>query len=214
MVAAVQNITKRLENPGDISFYDYGTIALYLVAVKHVLGCDVERAKVSLVRNLEGRGRELKYEELFRIALGEIKESVKEEYEALRKEMGHALKRGMEDIPGFLYQTEDVKELYTYVSKNDGLFHMRGGFAKNLDITRLAELFSICDPKQKNDIRGAFLAVYRPGNIKSFMGNDIEAIEELLQLIKVDFEKQTDKIQKLQYEWFIDNLTEIIKKLS
>lgn len=214
VVAAVQNITKRLKNPSDISFYDYGTIALYLVAVKHLLGCDVESAKTSLVSNLEGRGEDLRYEELFRIAMGEEKEVVKKEYDALRKEMGHALKRGTESIPGFGYQPEDTKALYDYAAKNDGLFRMKGSFAKNFDIPRLAELFSACSPEQKNNIRGAFLGIYRPSNIKSFMAIDLDAIEELLQLIQAGVEEQTDGIQKLQYEWFVANLTEILNKLN
>ena len=51
----MQSITRRLENISDISFYDYGAIAVYLIMVKDALEFDIEEAKKRLVSNLEGR---------------------------------------------------------------------------------------------------------------------------------------------------------------
>ena len=214
VIAAIQTITERLKNPEDISFYDYGAIAVYLVVVKDILGCDIDAAKKSLIGNLEGRGKELQLEYLFRIALGECSDSARAEYEDLRKQMGHALKKDTEGVPDFNYLPEQAEMFYSYVSQNDGLFHMRGRFARNLDIQRLAQMFAESTPAQKNDIRAAFLSVYRSVNIKQFITDDYSSIDELLTAIKKDAESQADKIQALQYSWFIENLTDILQRLK
>ena len=82
-----------MENISDISFYDYGAIAVYLIMVKDALEFDIEEAKKRLVSNLEGRGDKLKLEYIFRIIPGEENKSALKEYEELRKQMENALKK-------------------------------------------------------------------------------------------------------------------------
>ncbi len=211
---AVQSITRRLENISDISFYDYGAIAVYLIMVKDALEFDIEEAKKRLVSNLEGRGDKLRLEHIFRIVLGEENDSAREEYEKLRKQMEDALKENMQSIPEFDYLPEQAESFYSYVSKNVNLFYKQGCFAKKLDIPRLASMFAKSSPEQKDDIRGAFVVLYRVVNIKQFVMDDYSAIDELLQEIKKQSEDELDKIQKLQYQWFIGNLTDILQRLE
>lgn len=211
---AVQSITRRLENISDISFYDYGSIAVYLIIVKDVLGVNIEEAKMRLVSNLEGRGDKLRLEHIFKIVPGEENYSVREEYEELRKQMENALKENMQSIPEFDYLPEQAESFYSYVSKNVNLFYKQGCFAKKLDIPRLANMFAKSSPEQKDDIRGAFVVLYRVVNIKQFVMDDYSAIDELLQEIKKQSEDELDKIQKLQYQWFIENLTDILQRLE
>ena len=56
---AISNIERRLEVPEDISFYQYGTIAVYAIIIKGILGCDIDTIKRRLVANLEGQGNKL-----------------------------------------------------------------------------------------------------------------------------------------------------------
>ena len=42
---AVENIIKKLEEPGAIAFQEYGKIAYYLIVVHHLLNCDISQAK-------------------------------------------------------------------------------------------------------------------------------------------------------------------------
>ena len=212
--SAIQSITRRLENINDISFYDYGSIAVYLIIVKDVLGVDIEEAKMRLISNLEGRGDKLRLEHIFGIVLGEENDSVREEYEELRKQMENALKKNMQSIPEFDYLPEQAESFYSYVSKNVNLFYKQGCFAKKLDIPQLASMFAKSSPEQKDDIRGAFVELYRVVNIKRFVMDDYSAINELLQEIKKKSENELDKIQKLQYQWFIENLTDILQRLE
>ena len=69
---AVKEITRRLSDPKDISFYDYGRIAVALIVVKYNLCIDIEETKKLLVSNLIGRGDVLKEEDLFWYALGDV----------------------------------------------------------------------------------------------------------------------------------------------
>lgn len=64
-------------------------------------------------------------------------------------------------------------------------------------------------------IRGAFNAVYRPVNIKEILSKDLPAIEELITGINQAKESASaDRIQLLQYKWFIEVLLDIKRKLS
>lgn len=75
-------------------------------------------------------------------------------------------------------------------------------------------MFIEASPSQKDNIRGAFLSVYRPENIKVFLANDKPYLEELRDGINKYCEDGiNDKIQQMQTEWFVANLEECIQKL-
>lgn len=213
---ALQSIEKRLENPEDISFYQYGTIAVYSIRIKSLLGYDIDKIKKHLIDNLKGKGNKLQLEQIFRIIMDdECTDEQKEEYESLRKEMAKSLKIRGETIPEFAYLPEQSNLFYDSIVKNESRFHMQGSFATQLDMKRLSEMFKGCTAEQKQNIRMAFIEMYRVGNIIDFLINDKESIESLLGYIKNDRAGDIgDAIQKLQYDWFIQNLEEIVRKLS
>ena len=213
---AINNIERRLKVPEDISFYQYGTIAVYAIIIKGILGCDIDTIKRRLVANLEGQGNKLELEQLFRTIIGtDCTTKQKEEYESLRKEMARSLKKGDKIIPNFDYQPEQSKDFYDYAITNEGKFHTQESFAAQFDMKRLSEMFRNSTAEQKQQIRGVFVGMYRIGNIKSFLANDRESIVQLLEFIKADRSGDVgDRIQQLQYDWFIKNLEEIKRKLS
>lgn len=213
---AISNIERRLEVPEDISFYQYGTIAVYAIIIKGILGCDIDTIKRRLVANLEGQGNKLELEQLFRTIIGtDCTTKQKEEYESLRKEMARSLKKGDKIIPNFDYQPEQSKDFYDYAITNEGKFHTQESFAAQFDMKRLSEMFRNSTAEQKQQIRGVFVEMYRIGNIKSFLANDRESIVQLLEFIKADRSGDVgDRIQQLQYDWFIKNLEDIKRKLS
>lgn len=213
---ALDSIAKRLEKPDDISFYEYGTIAVYAIIVKGILGYDIEKIENLLVNNLKGRGAKLQLEQIFRTTLSyECTPQEKEEYILLRKRMAESLKIGDSVIPNFNYLPEQISAFSDYVNENDGKFHKQNSFASSLDIPKLAEMFKKSTAKQKQEIRRVFLGIYRSGNIGDFLSNDKESIVQLLKIVEEDrLGDVGDKIQQLQYDWFIENLKEIETKLS
>lgn len=215
VLQAVESIDRRLDDQNDISFYDYGAIAVYSIIIKHFLGIDIQSIKSKLVNNLRGRGHELQIEELFRVGISRENPVIVKEYKDLHKEMAEALKCGLDVIPGFGYLPEEVNQLYDYTIENKDRCLLRGGYAKSLDMEQLAKTFLKASPQQKDTIRAAFLAVYRPDDIKQFLVADAPAIEELRGMIAVDAETQTDdKVQALQYRFFLENLDGILNKLK
>lgn len=213
---ALDNITRRLENPEDISFYQYGTIAVYAIFIKDILEYDIKKIEDFLVNNLKGRGDKLQLEQIFRTILGdECTQQQKEEYDLLRKRMAESLKISDSIIPNFNYLPDQSEEFYNFVIENKGKFYSQNSFVSSLDVPKLAEMFKNCVAQQKHHIRGAFLTMYRAGNISDFLSNDKKSIEQLLEILKGDRTGVVgDKIQQLQYDWFIGNLTEIAEELS
>ena len=213
---ALQSIEKRLENPEDISFYQYGTIAVYSILIKSLLGYDIDKIKKHLIDNLKGKGNKLQLEQIFTTIMGdECTAEQKEEYESLRKEMAKSLKICGETIPEFDYLPEQSNLFCDSIIKNESRFYIQKSFAAQFDMKRLSEMFKGCTAKQKQNIRGAFVGMYQVGNIRDFLMNDKESIELLLDYIKSDRAGDIgDAIQKLQYDWFIKNLEEIVGKLS
>ena len=213
---ALDSIAKRLENPDDISFYQYGAIAVYTIMLKDILEYDAQKIENLLVNNLKGRGDKLQLEQIFRTILGnECTQQQKEEYELLRKGMAESLKIDDSVIPNFNYLPDQSNDFYDYIYENYGKFLTQNSFASSLDVSKLAEMFKNSTAEQKSDIRGAFLTMYRSGNIGDFLSNDKQSIEQLIELVEKDrLSDVGDKIQQLQYDWFIDNLKEIAEKLS
>lgn len=213
---ALDNIARRLENPDDISFYQYGTIAGYAIMIKDILNYDIKKIEKLLVNNLKGRGDKLHPEHIFRINFEKgYTQQQKEEYKLLRKRMAESLKIGSSTIPNFNYLPDQSNDFYNYVSKYYGKFYIQNSFASRMNIPKLAEMFKKSTAEQKHDIRMAFLKMYDSGNIRNFLSNDKTSIVQLIDLVKKDRADDVgDKIQQLQYDWFIKNLTEIEEKLS
>lgn len=133
----------------------------------------------------------------------------------MRKEMARSLKKGDKIIPNFDYQPGQSKDFYDYAITNEGKFHTQESFAAQFDMKQVSEMFRNSTAEQKQQIRGAFVGMYRIGNIKSFLANDRESIVQLLEFIKADRSDDVgDRIQQLQYDCFIKNLEEIKRKLS
>lgn len=213
VINAVLSISKRLDNINDISFYEYGTIGIHLIIVKKYLQIDIVEIKTKLINNLKGRGNELKIEEIFRTILDDDA-SMMAEYKNLRKEMILSLKDEMSIFPDFDYLPTQVDQLYLQ-TENTSMFITHNTFIGYFDVNKLAELFKNCNPEQKDKIRLIFMRIYEISNIKIYLRNDVDALKNLKELIEND-EKTcvNDKIQKLQYNFFIQNLNEFIAILS
>ena len=201
------------QKANDISFYDYGRIAAYLVIIKHYYGVDISKAKMLLVDNLRGRGDEIDVDVLFHNSLHNEREEIQNEYREITTAIYEVL-RNNAIIPGFEYKHNQSGLFYDYVCKNEVVFHGKEKFAAVLDIERIVEMFSKSSPKEMHDIRGAFFAMYRPDNIRGILSQDKPHLINLKKGIEEYYEHgDGDQVQKLQAKWFIPNLDEFINKL-
>ena len=212
VLRAVNSITERLNNENDISFYEYGRIALYFVAIKHVLGCDIEKAKELLIKNLHGKGTEIKADNIFTFFLNDKEDpEVTKETLQLKKDMKNSLNSMDEAIYGFDYQPSSISAFKDYANDKHGEILNNGSFASRLDNSRIFSMLMQCSAEQIQDFRIVYYRVYESINISSFLPNDKEALLDLL--VKVEEVKDYegfDRIQKHQIGFFIENLNEAL----
>lgn len=209
---AVENVQKRLSDPTDISFYDYGALAANLLCIKHYFGIDVSAAKSLLVENLRGRGEEIDSGVLFRIALHRGDTPLQKEYETLRESMVEALE-GDRFLPKFNYTPDEAKTFSRQFGEY-GAYFESGKLTALLDIPRMIEMFLTATPDQMDEIRYAFNKVYRPSNIGQYLSADKDALIQLREGVIEGMKTQNlDCVQRLQCEWFASNLQETIEKL-
>lgn len=214
VIDAVNRVTQRLNDPNDISFYDYGRIAMSLISAKYILGADIEKAKALLISNLKGRSDALDAERIFWYAVNVKPEEAKDEYAALIEGMHRSLMDKGSFIPDFSYMPEQASALYQYVTQKSGNLYSMHGFMKYMDVQKLIAMFSSSTSSQMNDIRMTFISLYRIGNIREFLSDDLPAIIELIEgLEKIENSAHFDKIQRIQCRWFIDNLHDIKNRL-
>lgn len=213
---ALENITKKLKYDNSaISFYQYGTIALYAIKLKELLEYDIDDIKKLLINNLKGRGDNLEFEQIFFDDIDkDAPQQQKDEYRELREKIAQSLNTKIFSIPNFTYLPSQSNEFYKAVLVNENYFHDQHSFLSSFDIVKLAEMFEKSTAKQKQDIRSVFLGIYNTRNIGDYFASDRNDIEALLERIKDSKKNAGDRIQQLQYKWFIDKLTEIKEKLS
>lgn len=210
---AVDSITRRLNIIEDISFFDYGTIITYLIIVKHALGIDIEEAKKQIIDNLRGRGKDIPADALFKTTLRYESEEIQEEFKEVRKQIYSILNED-ELIPGFSYKPSQSGQLLEFVRKNELLFHSKERFLGLLDVQKFVDMFKSSSPMEMDDLRGVFGVIYGKGHTRSFFASDIPLLIEMKNNIETYYQEGsiTDKVQKLQTEWFIDNLNEYIQQ--
>ena len=209
---AVESVQKRLVDPSDISFYDYGPLAVHLLYIKHYYGIDISVAKSFLVENLRGRGEEIDTSLLFRIGLHSKETALQDEYNDLRNQMEKALE-GDKFLPNFNYTPGEAIAFRQQFENSKDHFET-GKLAALLDIPRMVEMFLTCAPDQMDEIRYAFGSTYRSVNIGQFLSADRDALIQLRDGIKAGINThQLDCVQKLQCNWFAGNLQDIIDKL-
>ena len=214
VIETVNRVISRLGDATDFSFSDYTRIALALVCIKHAIGIDIEEAKERLVANLRGRGNQLSAHELFWYTPDRDSPEQQQEFLELRERMISSLVKHGSIVPEFDYRPEQAKLFHDYIVQNYAAIWDTKAFSKHLDIPRLVEMYKHCSASQMDDIRGAFLAIYRPGNIGDTLADDAEALTELLREIEAaEHTDEFDRIQKFQCRMFRDNLRSFLKRL-
>lgn len=115
----------------------------------------------------------------------------------------------------FDYSPDKVHAFYERVVEKRGEILEMGSFMRNIDVDRLLKVFSECTTAQKDDIRGAFLTVYRVNDARTLLSSDCDSIKLLQGKLKEALSGDVgDRIHRLQYQMFIENLAHILDKAS
>lgn len=217
VLAALKRVEERLKDYQDLPFYCYGQLAVHLVQLKTVLGFDYTVCKERMVANIRGRAKEIDGDLLFFIGEDPSDEVEAAEYEAFRKEILDSLNATDDEIGGFAYTPEELSNYYVDIVHESSNIRTSREFISKYDVDKLMEMLMHCDASQLHDFRGILWAVYRHATKGSFIENDIEVMQHLLEKIlekKENDELPADRIVRHQFKFLIDNLNHFIEQLS
>lgn len=215
VMSALGNVEKRLKDKNDISYNDYGRLAVLVIALKNDLKVDIEPIKELLVDNLRGKGEHLRDELFWSIPKRFTKESA-DELNQLMERMMLSLKDQIPEIPEFDYQPTQAGLLVSYVSDKRGFILESGRFATRIDTQRFIEMLKLCSAEQIIKVREAFNTLYTSiGNTKEYLSNDLPAILQIKKEVDSIREYEGfDKIQSLQCGRFAEELARIVNVLQ
>lgn len=137
------------------------------------------------------------------------------DYDNFRKKASMIVKKNKMNPLSFSYKVSDVDSFCEMANKSRDSYFEKRGFAIFLDIDKLVELMKCCSSLRLNAIRGVFINIYSPSNIRDFFIGDKDKLEELCEKVKAlkDY-KEFDSIQKNQIRMFVNNLEEILIRLN
>lgn len=206
----VTRLASRLRIPGNVSFPDYGRIAVVLIKIKDELNIEVDEVKKLLVENIKNTREELDEDDIIWVPLKESSEKANDEYNHLRDEMLREIYEKAGIIPGFHYLPEQAEMFKEYVINNVPTFQKKRGFLRFLDTIELVNMYSRCCPEQMNSIYEAFYHLYHNGNMWANFREDASNLEALIKGLEVSCQSpDIDKIQQIQCKRFIEELASI-----
>lgn len=206
-----------LEKKGVIPFELYFKLANYLVYAKYMIGFEtvIDECLDLMLSNISA----LKEDQFDNLALyGGIalnNEEAARDYNAFREKASAIVKKNRMNPLDFSYKVEDVEAFCDMANKSRDSYLTKRGFAMLLDIDKLINLMKNCSSLQLNMLRGVFLNIYAPSNIRDFFLDDKNNLIDLHnKASKLNNYSKFDGIQKHQMKLFINNLEEILLKLD
>lgn len=215
----LNSLEKRLKNPGDIGFYNYGKLAAYLVRVSHVIGFDYAQCKDHMVKNIRGKGRDIDSRLLFLPMYDNLEENEKTEFKEFTEQLSESM-NFRNNQTDFSYKPNDIKDLYDFVLKDEYKIRSDHEFISRYNVDQLVEMLFGASSKQIMEFRDVLFAIYRHASKADFIEADIHTMKELLQVVeeKINFNDyqnyNVDKIQLLQLRYLCINLKTFITQMS
>ena len=207
----------------DVSYFpltQYGKLANYLIAVRQCVDDEkiIDDCKEQILKKT--RGIVLDSVAIYDLAYHNGIElwtaEQRDEYNKFMEEFLGGIKADDIDISDDISSPQDIQKLVKNIRANSSRYIGRQNFAQQLDIDGLLKTLPKCNAKIICELRGTILGVYSSINIKEFLSGDKlslvklkEGIGKLLAENKID-----DKVKKLQLEWFVSNLSDIIQRLE
>ena len=139
-----------------------------------------------------------------------------DEYNAFKTEILNNAKVDNVVVLEKITSADDIQKLSESIYANIERYIGRQNFAGQLDINGILHVLPNCNSKIISSLRGAIMALYRSANIKDSLGADKLSLVKLKEGIEklIAEDKINDKVKKLQLEWLIGNLGDIIRRLD
>lgn len=217
---AILRLPAKLEQ-GYIPYCDYGALFNHLLAIKYEarLNIDIRHIENKIVSKLSKSTSEITLERIFNSEYHLTDKKALSELDAFKKRISLILQKN--DAPAFSYAPESLDSFYT--NNIEKLKEKKNsiGFACQLDTTQFIEMLKVTSAQQIHTVRQLFSELYlteqRKGQVRKhyISQNDLLAIKALYnKCFELSEYTKYDRIQKLQIDWFIQNLKEIIDKFG
>lgn len=210
-------IRDSLKKKGIIPLELYFKIANYLIYIKYIIDYKevIDECLELMLSNIENL-KEEQFEDFALyggIALNNQQAII--DYDAFKDKVSAIVKKNKMNPFAFSYSVSDIDSFCEMANKSRDSYFEKRGFAVLLDIERFVNLMKGCSSLQLNSIRGVFINIYSPSNIRDFFMGDKDKLEDLLERVKSlkEYEK-FDGIQRNQVRMFVNNLEEILTRLQ
>ena len=215
---AVLFILEKLRDTNDIPLDDYGKLANYLIAIKYDLGCNsiVDECKNIMLSKLSEISNNTMDRIIFHNGIQLESADALEELNQFKDLLKNKININNLNKLDFDYSKEKITEFCDYVYNNKDLFIGKRCFARKIDNEKFVSLLKKCSASEIHELRGIFHAVYSFSNIKDFFVDDKDSLEDLKIRIEelIEGDNSFDKIQKKQIRYLINNLEELVSRLS
>ena len=214
--AVIAYLRDSLKQEGVVPFELYFKIANYLIFLKNVLDSNeiIDDCLDLMLSNLKPLSEE-QLEDLSYFGGIALDGNSVEEYRDFKNKAIAIIKNNRMNPLDFSYNVSDVDSFCESANKSKDSYYTKRSFASYLDMGKLVDLLKECSAFQINEIRGIFINIYSPSNIKEFFENDTKSLNELRDGVETLLAYDGfDNIQKQQIKYFINNLDEILVKLE
>lgn len=209
---AINNIEKKLKD-NLVPYIEYGRIANYAISLSFNLNIDISIIKKFLVNNLKYKDRNLEMHIRFSSGIEIMNDIKRKEFIELQDQMVNSLYSEESNI--FEFINSGIEEFCEAIENKNIQYVSNGAFASLINIDNFIENLKQCSPSLIYRLRIDFMSVYASVNIKEFLYNDKNMIDQLiLKVENLSTYSNFDNVQKLQCKWFVNNLKEISKKLE
>lgn len=204
---------KQLIKDGNVPESEYSKIGNYLISIKYSINSHVEIINECLDEMINSvKGEDKEFEKSVVYHSGIQLESAEAETELREFKEKLLAKRKNKSVFAFDYSKENLSKWLDYLHKEKDSFVSKRGFAKYLNVEKLAELLRHLDAKEIANVRIAFHSVYSFSNLWDFFSEDLDSLIALSENLKTIKDlPDYDLIQKLQIKWFIENVDEFIR---
>ena len=219
---AISEIKKHLESDNAINSLTYGKLANYLIISRDLIDntsiiddCkDLMRKKLqSNVYDEDKVVSALSFHDSFQFWTQEQEN----EYKDFISELKSIVKSKQTSKVSFDYKIENVDSFIQEITDKRDDYVNQHTFLKRLDINKLIDIIVECNSQQISNLRKAILSIYSFSNIDEFFMDDKPSLIQLKDRIEALLSENDvagDKIKRLQLSWFVDNLDNILDKLS
>lgn len=216
-VNIIYNYLKKDENYFDLKHYS--KLASYLIAVRECINDEtiIDKCKAEILKKLQNvdNSNATAYNLIHSNGIELWTEDQKNEYSDFCQAMLDAVNAHSSALLKKISSPEDIQFLAKSIYNNMGKYIRTRQFAAQLDMCAILNVLPNCSASIIDELRGAFISLYRSVNAKDLLAGDEPALTLLKKGIAtlIASGNINDKVEILQLKWFVRNLEDIITRL-